>query len=63
MFLRVLNLGRCLKLEQLPDKLRLQCLEELGASGTAIGEVPDSIGLLSRFFQLDLSYCEKINIC
>ncbi|KAL8128043.1 hypothetical protein AgCh_014836 [Apium graveolens] len=46
--LQVLNLHLCSKLKRLPDKLEMmQFLEQLSASGTAIEEVPGSIGLLS----------------
>lgn len=59
--LKVLNLKWCSKLEQLPDYLgKMQSLEELHASNTAIEKVPDSIALLSRLQILGLSNCERL---
>ncbi|XP_074380495.1 uncharacterized protein LOC141721458 isoform X2 [Apium graveolens] len=59
--LQVLDLNMCLKLKQLPHKLeKMQFLEELYAARTAIEEVLDTIGLLSRLRILEVSRCNKL---
>ncbi|WOG90624.1 hypothetical protein DCAR_0309868 [Daucus carota subsp. sativus] len=59
--LRTLYLSCSPKLEQLPEQLgKMQCLERLFATGTAIEELPDSIGLLSRLEWLDLRFCNNV---
>lgn len=57
-----LNLYCCSKLEQLPEELgkKMQSLEVLKAYSTAIEELPDSVGQLSRLQVLDLSLCTKL---
>ncbi|WOH15769.1 hypothetical protein DCAR_0935315 [Daucus carota subsp. sativus] len=56
-----LNLRGCSELKRLPEQLgKMQCLEFLDASHTAIKELPDSIGSLPRIKVLGLAKCEKL---
>nr|XP_043622270.1 disease resistance protein RPV1-like [Erigeron canadensis] len=60
--LRVLDLGWCENLEQLPEDLdRLECLEELTLMGCeSLRSIPDCICNMTRLKTLDLSYCYKL---
>ncbi|KAL1822026.1 hypothetical protein ACET3Z_008804 [Daucus carota] len=68
-----LKLISCKKLRRLPELLgwsnclrnwgeKMQSLEVLRAYSTAIEELPDSVGQLSRLQVLDLSLCTKLKI-
>ncbi|KAL8128294.1 hypothetical protein AgCh_015033 [Apium graveolens] len=59
--LKQVDLGGCSNLEQLPEQLgKMQCLETLSASYTAIEQVPDSIELLGRLKSLYFRDCKKL---
>ncbi|KAL8128315.1 hypothetical protein AgCh_015054 [Apium graveolens] len=59
--LKELYLHQCSNLEQLPEQLgKMQRLEWLNASYTAIEQVPDSIGLLGRLKSLYFRDCKKL---
>ncbi|TXG65426.1 hypothetical protein EZV62_006701 [Acer yangbiense] len=64
--LHKLNLANCYGLESFPE---ISCdLSDLDLSGTAIDEVPPSIGSLTKLFDLNLSQCTRLkhistNIC
>nr|POE69669.1 tmv resistance protein n [Quercus suber] len=55
-----LNL-RCSKLEKLPEIVGNESVEELDMSGTAIREVPSSIGLLKSLKVLSFSGCKGLS--
>ena len=56
--LEVLNLSGCLELEDFPDFS--PNLKELYLAGTAIREMPSSIGGLSKLVTLDLENCDRL---
>ncbi|KAM5555887.1 disease resistance protein RUN1-like [Rosa sericea] len=59
--LKVLNLFGCLQLNKLPEELgAVECLEELHMSGTAIRELPSSIGMLEGLTLLNLRDCKEL---
>ncbi|KAL8128302.1 hypothetical protein AgCh_015041 [Apium graveolens] len=59
--LKQVDLCGCSNLEQLPEQLgKMQCLETLSASYTAIEQVPDSIELLGRLKSLYFRDCKKL---
>ncbi|XP_042956563.1 disease resistance protein RUN1-like [Carya illinoinensis] len=57
--LETLNLTGCLKLDKLPEQLgNMIALRELIADGTAIKQLPSSVGLLKNLKTVSLSACE-----
>ncbi|XP_050273661.1 disease resistance protein Roq1-like isoform X3 [Quercus robur] len=58
-YLKELNLSGCSRLNKLPTNLgNLVCLENLGAIGIAISELPSSVEHLTRLTSLNLSGCK-----
>ncbi|XP_024162312.1 TMV resistance protein N-like [Rosa chinensis] len=59
--LKVLNLSGCSKLKKLPNDMGLlESLEELHVNGTAIRELPSSIGMLERLPLLKMKDCRDL---
>ncbi len=59
-FLKKLNLLGCSKLKRLPEFSSSGKIEEIWLDGTAIEELPSSIGCLSRLLYLYLSDCKRL---
>ncbi|KAL5776135.1 hypothetical protein ACOSP7_009061 [Xanthoceras sorbifolium] len=56
--LMILNLSDCSKLDRLPEDLEeMKCLEELDVGGTAIRQLPSSIGHLTTLKKLSFREC------
>ena len=58
--LKKLNLSGCSKLKRLPEFSSAGNIEEIWLDGTAIEELPPSIGCLSRLLNLYLSGCKRL---
>ena len=57
-----MNISGCSKLERLPENVgNAESVEELDVSGTAIREVPSSIGLLKNLKALSFSGCKGLS--
>ena len=62
MSLKILNLSGCSKLDELPENLgKIEGLEELDVSGTAITDLPSSIVHLKNLKVLSLSGCARLS--
>ena len=62
MSLKILNLSGCSKLDELPENLgKIEGLEELDVSGTAITDLPSSIVHLKNLKVLSLSGCKGLS--
>nr|POF00533.1 tmv resistance protein n [Quercus suber] len=60
--LKYVNISGCSKLERLPEILgNVESVEELDVSGTAIREVPSSIGCLKNLKVLSFSGCKGLS--
>ncbi|XP_050260694.1 disease resistance protein RUN1-like [Quercus robur] len=60
--LKEVNISRCSKLERLPENVgNAESVEELDVSGTAIREVPSSVGLLKNLKVLSFKGCKRLS--
>ncbi|XP_065633289.1 disease resistance protein RUN1-like [Quercus suber] len=60
--LKDVNISRCSKLERLPQNVgNAESVEKLDVSGTAIKEVPSSIGLLKNLKVLSFNGCKGLS--
>jgi Leucine-rich repeat (LRR) protein len=61
-FLKDVDISECSKLERLPENLgNAESVEELNVSGTAIRQVPSSIGLLKNLEMLSFRGCKQLS--
>ncbi|KAH9782072.1 ADP-ribosyl cyclase/cyclic ADP-ribose hydrolase [Citrus sinensis] len=56
----ILNLRGCSKLKSLPEISSAGNIEKINLDGTAIEELPSSIGCLSRLLELNLADCKNL---